>query len=191
MQRISAWKGLFSPRRREWLVLLLLGALGSAPLAQAKIPGKNAAKDSQGIAIQGRNVYVLPTGNIVFHGTINVFKEFDKYAHASVKRQKKQIQKDLIRQGIPVFREISAGLKAVSAAMRHAAFKRAQSGRVEPQRQPTITQTLFQPAQRAAVALCATVCGRTGNRSLHPRRVRCVPGYVRRRIVYRERDLRR
>jgi predicted unusual protein kinase regulating ubiquinone biosynthesis (AarF/ABC1/UbiB family) len=31
---------------------------------------------------------------------INVFKEFDKYAHASVKRQKKQLQKDLIRQGI-------------------------------------------------------------------------------------------
>jgi acetate---CoA ligase (ADP-forming) len=42
--------------------------------------------------------------------------------------------RDLIRQGIPVFREISAGLKAVSAAMRHAAFKRRRATRAAPQR---------------------------------------------------------
>jgi acetate---CoA ligase (ADP-forming) len=42
--------------------------------------------------------------------------------------------RDLIRQGIPVFREITAGLKAVSAAMRHAAFKRRRAARAEPLR---------------------------------------------------------
>lgn len=31
---------------------------------------------------------------------INVFKEFDKYAHAAVKRQRRRLREDLIRQGI-------------------------------------------------------------------------------------------
>ncbi len=40
--------------------------------------------------------------------------------------------RDLIAEGIPVYREISSGLKAVSASMRYAAFRRAQIGRAAP-----------------------------------------------------------
>ncbi len=43
-------------------------------------------------------------------------------------------QRDLIAEGIAVYREISSGLRAVGAAMRYAAFRRAQSGRVAPAR---------------------------------------------------------
>jgi hypothetical protein len=48
-----------------------------------------------------------------------------------------------------------------------------------------------QPAQRAAVAFRATVRGRSGRRSVHARRLGCVPGSVWRRLVHRQGDLRR
>ena len=48
-----------------------------------------------------------------------------------------------------------------------------------------------QPAQRAAVAVRATVCGRSGRRSVHARRLGRVPGSVWRRLVHRQGNLRR
>jgi acyl-CoA synthetase (NDP forming) len=60
--------------------------------------------------------------------------------------------RDLIRQGIPVFREISAGLKAVGAAMRYAEFRRGLARRSAPQR----------PADIDRAAAEGVLAGRTG-----------------------------
>ena len=48
-----------------------------------------------------------------------------------------------------------------------------------------------QPVGHEPVAICAFVRERTGNRPVHARRLRCVPGRVRRRLLHRQGDLRR
>lgn len=52
--------------------------------------------------------------------------------------------RDLIAEGIPVYREISSGLKAVSAAMRYAGFRRAQASRAAPTRPAGIDRAAAQ-----------------------------------------------
>jgi hypothetical protein len=57
----------------KWMLSI---ALVTALAAQAKIPAQDALVDDLGASIQGRHIYVLPSGRLVYHGTINVFRQF-------------------------------------------------------------------------------------------------------------------
>ena len=79
---------------------------------------------------------------------------------------------------------------AMAHPLNRAAVRRADAARLRGARHFAAARGR-QPVRHEPVAICATVRERTGNRPVHARRLRRVPGRVRRRLLHRQGDLRR